>query len=91
MVSAVSSGEDALESWRAEEPDVVLLDVSMPSMAGTQVCQTIRTTSSTPVVLLSGTHREADIVRGFEAGADDYLTKPLSFNSTRVRSSEATD
>ncbi len=84
-VSAVSNGEEALESWRVEEPDIVLLDVGMPNMAGTQVCQTIRTTSSTPVVLVSGTRRESDIIRGFEAGADDYLTKPFSVQQLVMR------
>jgi DNA-binding response OmpR family regulator len=85
VVSTVSNGEDALETWRVEEPDIVLLDVGMPSIAGTQVCQAIRTSSSTPVVLLSGTRRESDIIRGFEAGADDYLTKPFSIQHLVMR------
>jgi DNA-binding response OmpR family regulator len=85
QVSAVTNGEDALETWRSEEPDIVLLDVSMPRLPGTQVCQAIRTTSSTPVVLLSGNRRESDIIQGFEVGADDYLTKPFSIQQLVMR------
>ena len=85
VVSTVSNGEDALESWRAEEPDIVLLDVGMPVNSGIQVCETIRNTSSTPVVLLSGAKKESDIVRGFEVGADDYLTKPFSVQQLVMR------
>ena len=85
VVSTASNGEDALESWRQEEPDIILLDVGMPSIPGVQVCQTIRTSSTTPVVLLSGTRRETDIVLGFEAGADDYLTKPFSIQHLVMR------
>ncbi|HLG12692.1 MAG TPA: response regulator, partial [Dehalococcoidia bacterium] len=77
-VSTVSNGTDALESWQTHEPDIVLLDVSMPNLTGTEVCQTIRKASTTPVILVSNARREVDIVKGFEAGADDYVTKPFS-------------
>ena len=85
VVSTASTGSDALDSWRMEEPDIVLLDVSMPDIAGTQVCQTIRNSSSTPVILVSGAKRETDIIRGFEMGADDYLTKPFSIRQLVMR------
>jgi DNA-binding response OmpR family regulator len=78
IVNAVSSSEEALDIWRAEDPDIVLLDVSLPTIPGYAVCQTIRNSSTTPVVLLSGARRESDIIRGFEVGADDYMTKPFS-------------
>jgi DNA-binding response OmpR family regulator len=85
QVSTVSNGKAALESWQKEEPDIVLLDVSMPLMAGTQVCEVIRKSSSTPVILLSGGKKESDIIRGFEFGADDYLTKPFSIPQLVMR------
>jgi DNA-binding response OmpR family regulator len=85
IVNAVSSGEEALDSWRSEDPDIVLLDVNMPNVPGYAVCQTIRNTSTTPVVLLSGAKRESDIIRGFEVGADDYVTKPFSIPQLVMR------
>ena len=85
VVSAVSNGEDAIDCWRSEEPDIVLLDVGMPKVPGLQVCQTIRSGSSTPIVLISGNRRESDIISGFEAGADDYVTKPFSVQHLVMR------
>jgi DNA-binding response OmpR family regulator len=84
-VSTVSNGSDALESWQTHEPDIVLLDVSMPNLTGTEVCQTIRKASTTPVILVSNARREVDIVKGFEAGADDYVTKPFSIQQLVMR------
>ena len=84
-VSTVSNGTDALESWQTHEPDIVLLDVSMPNLTGTEVCQTIRKASTTPVILVSNARREVDIVKGFEAGADDYVTKPFSIQQLVMR------
>ena len=84
-VRAVSNGTAALESWRAENPDIVLVDVAMPGRSGIQVCQEIRSTSSTPVVLLGGARREADAIQGFAAGADDYVGKPLSIQHLVMR------
>jgi DNA-binding response OmpR family regulator len=85
IVNAASSGEEALDIWRAEDPDIVLLDVQLPNLPGYAVCQTIRNTSATPVVLLSGAKRESDIIRGFEVGADDYITKPFSIHQLVMR------
>jgi DNA-binding response OmpR family regulator len=82
--TATNSGE-ALDLWRAEEPDLVLLDVKMPGASGYDVCETIRRTSSTPVVMISSERREADVIRGLEAGADDYITKPLSVRQLVMR------
>jgi DNA-binding response OmpR family regulator len=78
VVSTASNGEEALEAWRNEDHDIVLLDVNMPETPGIQVCQVIRGTSAIPVVLMSGNKREGEIIRGFEAGADDYIAKPFS-------------
>jgi DNA-binding response OmpR family regulator len=64
---------------------MVLLDVSMPSGSGIEVCSIISSTGSTPVILLSGARREADIIRGLEVGADDYLIKPLGVQQLVMR------
>ena len=84
-VSAVTNGQEALDSLIAEEPDIALLDVDMPFLPGIQACQRIRDTSQMPVVLMSGNRHESEIVRGFTAGADDYLVKPLSVQHLVMR------
>lgn len=84
-VSKASNGEAALEVSRAENPDIVLLDVAMPDRSGIQVCEAIRSASTTPVVLLSSRPEEGDIIRGFEAGADDYVIKPFSVRHLVLR------
>jgi DNA-binding response OmpR family regulator len=71
-------GEQALQRWERESPDLVLLDANMPKMNGFEVCQQIRQTSTTPVIMLTARDDEADIVQGLEFGADDYVTKPFS-------------
>ena len=85
VVSTASNGDEALAHWRSEAPDIVLLDVAMPGIPGTQVCRTIRNTSMTPVILVSGGRRETDIIEGFRVGADDYLTKPFSVQQLVLR------
>jgi DNA-binding response OmpR family regulator len=84
-VSTVSNGEEALDSMDAEEPDIALLDVDMPFLAGIQACQRIRDSSQMPVVLMSGNRHESEIVKGFAAGADDYLVKPFSVQHLVMR------
>jgi CheY-like chemotaxis protein len=89
-ISAVSSGEEALERLKAESPDVVLLDVVMPGMSGYDVCRSIRANEMTaflPVVMLTA-DAEQDKIAGLEVGADDFITKPLDRREvvTRVRS-----
>jgi two-component system response regulator VicR len=85
FVSTASNGDEALDAWRADDPDLVLLDVAMPESSGIEVCRTISNASSTPVVLLSAARREADIVRGLEVGADDYIVKPFSLRQLIMR------
>jgi len=65
--------------------DIFLLDVEMPQSSGLQVCQTIRASSETPVVLMSHNGKENEIIRGFEAGADDYVIKPFGIKHLVVR------
>ncbi len=79
-VIAVSNGQAALDALIEEKPDLVLLDVLLPDVNGFEVCQHIKNTPSTkniPVILLSGKTTTADMAKGQQVGADDYLTKPL--------------
>ena len=70
-------GSSAREVFRASEPDLILLDLMLPGLDGIQVCQQIRTESDVPIVMLTAKSDTADVVRGLEAGADDYVPKPF--------------
>ncbi len=82
-----SNGEDALDAFAVESPDLVLLDIIMPDMNGYSVCQHIRKFSRTPIIMVSVKNNEEEKVYGFDAGADDYVTKPFSVKvlTARVR------
>ena len=75
----VSDGIEALRIFEAEQPDLVLLDLSLPSLDGWEIIKRIRTTSSAPILVVSARGAETDKVRGLASGADDYVTKPVSF------------
>ena len=76
-VDLVSRGDEALEVFRNNPPDLVLLDVMLPGIDGIEVCRLIRNESMVPIVMLSAKGETQDIVRGLEAGADDYMQKPF--------------
>lgn len=79
QVVAAGSGEPAIEMVAMERPDLVLLDIRLPcGLDGYEVCRRIREFSEVPVIMLTARAQEADLLRGFDAGADDYLTKPFS-------------
>jgi len=81
VVSAASSGEEALRQVQAAPPDLVLLDLMMPAMDGLEVCRRLRqdpATASLPIVMLTAKGDEVDRVLGLEIGADDYIVKPFS-------------
>ncbi len=76
-VSTAADGEEALDRFRKQHPDAVVLDVMLPRRDGLEVCRTIRAESSVPVVMLTARTDTVDVVVGLESGADDYVTKPF--------------
>ena len=77
-VASASDGPGALASFRTKAPDLVVLDLGLPTLDGLDVARAIRKTSNVPIVMLTGRDDEADRVAGLELGADDYVTKPFS-------------
>lgn len=71
-------GQMALERWKAEEPDLILLDLNLPKLDGLKVCQAVRAQSDVPIIILSVRDDEEDVVAGLKIGADDYIIKPFS-------------
>ena len=71
-------GKTALEEFERQDVDIVLLDLMLPGMSGTDVCKQLRATSSVPVIMVTARDSEIDKVVGLELGADDYVTKPYS-------------
>lgn len=71
------TGSEALGAFRAARPDLVLLDLMLPGIDGIEVCRQIRKESDTPVIMLTAKSDTADVVRGLESGADDYIPKPF--------------
>ncbi|RLL68284.1 response regulator transcription factor [Streptomyces sp. Z26] len=76
-VTAVGDGLAGLEAFRADQPDIALLDVMVPGLDGVSLCRRIRDASTVPVIMLSARADSIDVVLGLEAGADDYVTKPF--------------
>src|SRR5512138_1961273 len=70
-----ADGQQALVEFGQNKPDVVVLDLLLPSLNGGEVCRAIRTTSQVPILMLTALAREEEVVRGLDMGADDYLTK----------------
>jgi two-component system response regulator MtrA len=76
-VDVASDGVAALERWRTDSPDLVLLDIMLPRLDGLEVCRAIRRESTIPIVMLTARGDTIDVVVGLESGADDYLKKPF--------------
>jgi len=76
--AVAATGQDALEEFDRNGADIVLLDLMLPGMSGTDVCKALRTRSSVPVIMVTARDSEIDKVVGLELGADDYVTKPYS-------------
>jgi two-component system response regulator RegX3 len=79
------NGAEGMKLFDAKNPDLVLLDLMLPEVSGTEVCKYIRTKSSTPVIMLTAKDTEIDKVVGLELGADDYVTKPFSTRELLAR------
>ena len=77
VVTAMPDGLSGLEAFRADRPDIALLDVMLPGLDGVSLCRRIRDESTVPVIMLSARADSIDVVLGLEAGADDYVTKPF--------------
>jgi DNA-binding response OmpR family regulator len=76
-VTAMPDGLQGLDAFRANRPDIALLDVMVPGLDGVSLCRRIRDDSTVPVIMLSARADSIDVVLGLEAGADDYVTKPF--------------
>ncbi|CAA9338700.1 MAG: Phosphate regulon transcriptional regulatory protein PhoB (SphR) [uncultured Frankineae bacterium] len=77
-VSVAATGPEGLAEFDRGGADIVLLDLMLPGLSGTEVCRALRATSSVPVIMLTARDSEIDKVVGLELGADDYVTKPFS-------------
>jgi len=79
------NGAEGIKLFDAKNPDLVLLDLMLPEVSGTEVCKYIRAKSSTPIIMLTAKDTEIDKVVGLELGADDYVTKPFSTRELLAR------
>lgn len=84
-VSTAAKGEEGLALAAAGQPDLIILDMSLPDMEGIQVCKEIREWAQTPIIILSVRDGEKDKVSALDAGADDYLTKPFGIEELLAR------
>ncbi len=87
QIQAVFSGEEGIEECQKSPPDVIILDLLMPGMDGWEVCQRIREFSDVPILILSALGSPGSVARALDAGADDYLIKPVhaSLLASRLR------
>lgn len=78
QVVTATDGDEAIQVFNRERPDLVLLDIMMPLKDGWAVCRELREVSAVPIIMLTAKEAEADKIKGLEMGADDYVTKPFS-------------
>ena len=83
-VDLVSRGDEVLDVFRNNPPDLVLLDVMLPGLDGIEVCKLIRAESMVPIIMLTAKGDTQDVVKGLEAGADDYMVKPFRHPSELI-------
>jgi DNA-binding response OmpR family regulator len=85
-VVSAGRGKDGVALWKSEAPDAIILDLMLPDMNGYSVCEEIRRGSAVvPIIMLTARSQESDKIRGLDAGADDYVTKPFSVNELIAR------
>ena len=82
---AAKNGKEGVALVRKEAPDIVILDINLPDISGFQVLKDIREFSSVPVIILTVRADDSDILRGLEAGADDYIVKPFNYLNLLAR------
>lgn len=84
-VVTAGDGEEGIDKYRVEQPDLILLDIMMPKVDGLQACKTIRQESNVPIIMITARAEEVDKVLGLEFGADDYVTKPFGVRELIAR------
>lgn len=84
-VTLAEDGHNAIKQFHKQVPDVILLDLMLPQVDGMEVCWRIRAFSNVPIVMLTAKDQDIDKVRGLEAGADDYVTKPFNTRELLAR------
>lgn len=84
-VVTVDDGAASLQAFQGERPDLVILDLMLPGLSGTDVCRRLRAASDVPIIILTAKDAEIDRVVGLELGADDYVTKPFSMRELTAR------
>ena len=84
-VDACYDGESAVNMARTGEYDLIILDLMMPKKDGLEACQEIRGFSTVPIIMLTARSEDADLLMGFESGADDYVTKPFNILALKAR------
>ena len=88
QIATANNGHQALEQVENEKPDLILLDVMMPDMSGFEVAQKLKSNPSTsdiPIIFLTALHSTADIVNGFQVGANDFISKPFNKEELIIR------
>ncbi|MHB1461568.1 MAG: response regulator [Armatimonadota bacterium] len=85
QVITAGDSEPALALWNSENPDILLLDVMLPTRSGFELCEQIRLTSNVPIIMLTAKGTESDRVTGLTLGADDYITKPFGTRELLAR------
>ena len=84
-VSYCADGNQAMNAFQVVKPDLVLLDLMLPGRDGVEICRAIRDTSGVPIVMLTARFDTSDVVTGLEAGADDYIVKPIKNEELMAR------
>ena len=85
VVDCAYDGQEALDMAKANEYDIILLDVMLPGLTGFEVCQQIREFSNVPIIMLTAKGDDMDKILGLEYGADDYITKPFNILEVKAR------
>jgi DNA-binding response OmpR family regulator len=78
IIVAANDAQEGLALLQNERPDLVILDIQMPHMSGWEACRQIRELSQVPIIMLTSLHSDGDVIRGLEAGADDFVSKPFN-------------